>query len=128
VYRYFAYRRLAKVAGCPAARTVPISHCPEARWRTNPGAVATPSRAALMRGDRAAISDADGHTGGGKGISSGPHEEYHDHETAPFDRYGILFGNKGPMLHERDRRFESVSLRRRARPGNGIRAVDPSAG
>ena len=68
VYRYFAYPRLAKVAGCPAARTVPISHCPEARWRDNPGAVATPSRAALMRGDRAAISDADGHTGGGKGI------------------------------------------------------------
>ena len=50
-----------------------------------------------MRGDRAAISDADRHTGGGKEDSSGPHEEYYDHETAPFDRHGIPFGNKGPM-------------------------------
>jgi len=49
-------------------RTVPTSHCPEARWQDNPGAAATPSRAAVMRGNRAAISDADGHTGGGKGV------------------------------------------------------------
>jgi hypothetical protein len=32
------------------------------------GVVATPSRAALMRGDRAAISDADGHTDEVKGF------------------------------------------------------------
>ena len=38
------------------------------RSEDNPGAAATPSRAVVMRGNRAAISDADGHTGGGKGI------------------------------------------------------------
>ena len=47
---------------------MPTSHCPEARWQDNPGAAATPSRAPVTRGDRAAISYADGHTGGGKGI------------------------------------------------------------
>src|SRR6516164_3344358 len=93
----FCLPQAGESCGLSGGRTVPTSHCPEARWQDNPGAAATPSRAAVMRGDRAAISDADGHTGGGKGDSSGPHEEYYDHETAPFDRYGIPFGNKGPM-------------------------------
>ena len=51
-----------------------------------------------MHGNRAAISHSDGHTGGGKGFEpSGPNEENYAHETAPFDRFGIPFGNKGPM-------------------------------
>ena len=52
------------MAGCPAA-----APCRQlSRSEDNPGAAATPTRAAVMRGNRAAISDADGHTGGGKGI------------------------------------------------------------
>jgi len=51
-----------------------------------------------MHGNRAAISHSDGLTSGGKGFEpSGPNEENYAHETAPFDRYGIPFGNKEPM-------------------------------
>src|SRR6516165_11011252 len=64
----FCLPQAGESGGLSGGRTVPTSHCPEARWQDNPGAAATPSRAAVMRGDRAAISDADGHTGGGKGI------------------------------------------------------------
>jgi len=67
MYRYSAYQA-GESGGLSGRRTVPTSHCPEARWQDNPGAAATSPRAAVMRGDRAAISDADGHTGGGRGI------------------------------------------------------------
>src|SRR6516165_849072 len=69
----FCLPQAGENGGLSGGRTVPTSHCPEARWQDNPGAAATPSRAAVMRGDRAAISDADGHTGGGNGDSAGPH-------------------------------------------------------
>ena len=40
---------------------------------------------------------------------------YFDAETqsGPFDRYGIPFGKRGRCVHERDRRFKSVSLQQR---------------
>jgi hypothetical protein len=91
---------------------VPTSHCPEARWQDNPGAAATPSRAAVMRGDRAAISDADGHTGGGKGI---PRALMRNTTITRLPRSiatAFPSATRGRCVHERDRRFESVSLQR----------------
>ena len=92
---------------------MPTSHCPEARWQDNPGAAATPSRAAVMRGDRAAISYADGHTGGGKGI---PRALMRNTTiTRPPRSIATAFpsATRGRCVYERDRRFESVSLQRR---------------
>ena len=66
-----------------------------------------------MHGNRAAISHSHGHTGGGKGFEpSGPNEENYAHETAPFDRYGVPFDNKGPM-----RLLEGPTVRIRLPPG-----------
>ena len=91
---------------------MPTSHCPEARWQDNPGAAATPSRAPVMRGDRAAISYADGHTGGGKGI---PRALMRNTTiTRPPRSIATAFpsATRGRCVYERDRRFESVSLQR----------------
>ena len=75
---------------------MPTSHCPEAHWQDNPGAAATPSRAAVIRGNRAAISDADGHTGGGKGIPRAFMRILRSRDC-PVRSLGIPFGNKGPI-------------------------------
>src|SRR6516164_10403886 len=66
MYRYSAYRRLAKVAGYPAAAPCQHHTVPKRVGKTTLEQRRPPSRAVIMRGDRAAISDADG--GGGKGI------------------------------------------------------------
>ena len=65
-----------------------------------------------MRGDRAAISYADGHTGGGKGI---PRALMRNTTiTRPPRSIATAFpsATRGRCVHERDRRFESVSLQR----------------
>ena len=69
-----------------------------------------------MHGNRAAISHSDGLTSGGKGFEpSGPNEENYAHETAPFDRYGIPFGNKEPM-----RLLEGPTVRIRLPPADSL--------
>ena len=76
-----------------------------------------------LHGNRAAISHSDGLTSGGKGFEpSGPHEEYYDHETAPFDRYGIPFGNKGPM-----RTREGPTVRIRLPPAKSLQTISSAA-
>ena len=110
----FCVPQAGESGGLSGGRTVPTSHCPEARWQDNPGAAATPSRAAVMRGDRAAISDADGHTGGGKGI---PRALMRNTTITRLPRSiatAFPSATRGRCVHERDRRFESVSLLRGA--------------
>src|SRR6516162_10483634 len=110
----FCVPQAGESGGLSGGRTVPTSHCPEARWQDNPGAAATPSRAAVMRGDRAAISDADGHTGGGKGI---PRAALMRNTTITRLPRSIAMAfpsaTRGRCVHERDRWFESTSLQRR---------------
>ena len=111
----FCLPQAGESCGLSGGRTVPTSHCPEARWQDNPGAAATPSRAAVMRGDRAAISDADGHTGGGKGI---PRALMRNTTITRLPRSiatGFPSAKRGRCVHERDRWFKSVSLRQRVR-------------
>ena len=110
----FCVPQAGESGGLSGGRTVPTSHCPEARWQDNPGAAATPSRAAVMRGDRAAISDADGHTGRGKGI---PRALMRNTTITRLPRSiatAFPSATRGRCVHERDRRFESVSLLRGA--------------
>ena len=111
----FCLPQAGESCGLSGGRTVPTSHCPEARWQDNPGAAATPSRAAVMRGDRAAISDADGHTGGGKGI---PRALMRNTTITRLPRSiatAFPSATRGRCVYERDRRFESSSLQRRIR-------------
>jgi hypothetical protein len=66
-----------------------------------------------MRGDRAAISDADGHTGGDKGI---PRALMRNTTITRLPRSiatAFPSATRGRCVHERDRRFESVSLQQR---------------
>ena len=114
MYRYSAYRRLAKVEGCPAAALCQHHTVPKRVGKTTLEQRATPSRAPVMRGDRAAISYADGHTGGGKGI---PRALMRNTTITRLPRSiatAFPSATRGRCVHERDRRFESVSLLRGA--------------
>jgi len=113
MYRYSAYRRLAKVAGCPAA--APCQH------RTVPKRVGKTTleqrRPRLERPLCAAIEprfQTQTDTGGGKGI---PRALMRNTTITRLPRSiatAFPSATRGRCVHERDRRFESVSLLRGA--------------
>ena len=97
MYCYSAYRRLAKMAGCPAAEPCQHHTVPKRVGKTTleqrRPRLERPLCAAIERRFQTqtdTLAEA-------RGIPRALIRTTTGHETAPFDRYGIPFGNKGPM-------------------------------
>jgi hypothetical protein len=119
MYRYSAYQA-GESGGLSGGRTVPTSHCPRSALARQPRSSGDP----VSSGRYARRSSRDFRRRRThwrrEGDSSDPHEEYYHHETAPFDRYGIPFGNKGPM-----RTREGPTVRIRLPPPKSRRTFSP---
>ena len=95
MYRYSAYRRLAKVEGCPAAALCQHHTVPKRVGKTTleqrRPRLERPLCAAIERRFQTQTDTLAEATGIPRARTTT------GRETAPFDRYGIPFGNKGPM-------------------------------
>src|SRR6516165_7283436 len=106
MYYYSAYRRLAKMAGCPAAEPCQHHTVPKRVGKTTleqrRPRLERPLCAAIERRFQTQTDTLAEATGIPRARTTT------GREAAPFDRYGIPFGNKGPM---RTREGPTVRIR-----------------
>ena len=122
MYCYSAYRRPAKMAGCPAAEPCQHHTVPKRVGKTTleqrRPRLERPLCAAIERRFQTqtdTLAEA-------RGIPRALIRTTTGHETAPFDRYGIPFGNKGPM-----RTREGPTVRIRLPPAKSLQTISSAA-